>query len=307
MLVRGLTIALLVGGLGGCKAPEASAAEPPAREAHEHETDAGSHGIADAEQAHHGHARKFSVPFAAEASQEDPLAQTRRYFQGLMSDNNAYVREHDAGFFKAFAGAQKPRATVLACSDARVQSTAFDATPENDVFFVRNIGNQIANGEGSIEYGVHHLKTPVLLVLGHTGCGAVKAAMGDYSKESEAIRRELDPLKVPKKGGEKEIEAAAWLDGVVANVHAQVARALEKFEEEVSSGSLTVVGAVYDFRNDMRQGFGKVTIVDVNGNAEPARIQAFERGVLGLGPAPVDKDKEKDKGDKPPAKEKVKS
>src|SRR5262249_55119934 len=76
--------------------------------------------------------------------------------------------------------------------------------------------------------------------------------------------------------------------------------ALEKFEEEVGSGSLTVVGAVYDFRNDMRQGFGKVAIVDVNGNSDAAKIQAFERGVLGLGPALGKKgDAEKiDKGEK---------
>src|SRR5262249_30186505 len=158
-----------------------------------------------------------------------------------------------------------------------------------------NIGNQVANAEGSVEYGVHHLHTPVLLILGHTGCGAVKAAMGDYSKESDAIRRELEPLKIPKRSGEKseksrersadkekgdkgekngdqekDLDPAVWADGVVANVHAQVARALEKFDEEVGAGTLTVVGAVYDFRNDLHQGLGKVTIVDVNGNAEPA-------------------------------------
>jgi carbonic anhydrase len=297
LLVRVVAIACL---LVGCKAPEATAPEHTAPEkTHDampaHETHATPDGGSAEHEGHAPHARKFAVPFAAEADREDPLAQTRGYFQGLMSDNGAYMRAHDTAFFKAFIGAQKPRATVVACSDSRVQSPAFDATPENDVFFVRNIGNQVHGAEGSVEYGVHHLKTPVLLVLGHTGCGAVKAAMGDYSKESEAIRHELDPIKVPKKTGDKDVEPAAWLDAVAINVHAQVARALEKFDEEVAAGSLTVVGAIYDFRNDLRLGFGKVVIVDVNGNSEAQKIQAFERGVLGLGPAPLKSAEKNDK------------
>ncbi len=267
-----------------CKAPAANAAEP-APEAAEpaHPAEGGAHARAAAAMS-----KKFGVPFAVDVDREEPLAQTRSYFQALFADNSAYMRTHDGAFFKAFATSQKPRATIVTCSDSRVQSPAFDATPENDDFFIRNIGNQISTSEGSVEYGVHHLKTPVLLILGHTGCGAVKGAMGDFSKESAAIRRELEPMKVPKrKEGTKDDDPAQWLDGVVANVHEQVAFALATFGEEVAEGRLTVVGAVYDLRNDLKQGSGRVLLVDVNGHRDAAKVQAFERGVLGLvGPDP---------------------
>ena len=64
----------------------------------------------------------------------------------------------------------------------------------NHVFHIRNIGNQIENNFGSVDYGIHHLKTPILLILGHTDCGAVKASQIDFSKESDEIRQELYPL-----------------------------------------------------------------------------------------------------------------
>jgi carbonic anhydrase len=282
----------------GCKAPEAAAAQPAAAAAEgegekEHEKDAGSshasggkgHGAAAGGHAKGGapHAKKYTVPFAAESDKDDPLAQTRGFFQNVFSDNAAYMRNKDAAFFKAFQTSQKPRATIVACSDSRVQSPAFDATPENDDFTIRNIGNQIPNSEGSVEYGVHHLKTPVLFIMGHTGCGAVKAAMGDYDSESDPIRHELDAMKIGKrKVGVKDDDPAAWLEGVVQNVHEQVAVALAKFDEEVASGTLTIVGGVYDFRNDMKQGTGKVVLVNVNGHKDAAKVQAFERGIQGL-------------------------
>ena len=62
---------------------------------------------------------------------------------------------------------------------------------------------------------------------------------------------------------------------MVANVHNQVALALKKYGKRVQSGALTVVGAVFDFRDDLRQGPGKFSIVDVNGNGEAERMEAF--------------------------------
>jgi len=230
--------------------------------------------------------RKFGVPFTWETSQDDALRTTRGFMQGFFSDNNAYVRSHDGTFFKPFVQTQKPRATVLTCADSRVQTQAFDAKPENDVFLIRNIGNQVVNAEGSVEYGIHHLKTHVLVVMGHTGCGAVKARMGDISKESDAIRHELEPLSVPGGGGSKEkIDDKAWQEAVVSNVNDQVRFALLKFASEVETGDLTVVGAVYDLRNDMKQGYGHIALVNINGNTDATKLTAFEKAVSGAGSA----------------------
>ncbi len=222
---------------------------------------------------------KFVVPFAWEAAKDEPLALTRQFLADVLTDNQDYM-EHGDKFFAAFADKQTPRATVVTCADSRVHTTAWDVTPENDDFVIRNIGNQVANAEGSIEYGIEHLRTPLLLVVGHTGCGAVKAAMGDMSKLSAPIQKELEHIHLPKPTSGKTPEAA-WVEAVIANVNNQVATALKHFGKDVQAGQLTVVGAVFDFRNDLVQGAGKLSIVNVNGNSEPARMQAFVDAVGG--------------------------
>jgi len=224
---------------------------------------------------------KFTVPFAWEAAKEEPLALTRAFLRDAFADNDSYM-EHGEKFFAAFADKQTPRATVITCADSRVHSQAWDLTPENDDFTVRDIGNQVENVEGSVEYGVEHLHTPLLLVIGHTGCGAVKAAMGDISKLSDPIRKELQHLQVPPANPTKAANVA-WAEAVVANVNNQVAFSLKRFNHEVHEGTLTVVGAVYDFRNDLGQGAGKLVIVNVNGNADLERMASFVEAVNATG------------------------
>lgn len=199
-------------------------------------------------------------------SQTGP-AQVKAIVQHVLASNEAYMKSHGPQHFKAFVEAQHPRITVVTCSDSRVQMHAFDSSPDNDLFVIRDIGNQIATCEGSVDYGVHHLHTPVLLIIGHVRCGAVQAAMGDFSREPASIKRELDTLTI-KKGGD-------WLEEVKANVSAQVKAALTKFTEEVKEGKLTVIGAVYDFADDLRQGSGRLVLVNVNGDTDPARVKAL--------------------------------
>ncbi|MEI9941443.1 MAG: carbonic anhydrase [Pseudomonadota bacterium] len=217
--------------------------------------------------------QKYTVPFAWENSKAEPLALTRAFLKDSFEDNKTYM-EHGPKFFSTFADAELPRATVITCSDSRVQPQAWDETSENDDYTVRNFGNTFAGDEGSIEYGIEHLNTPLLLIIGHTGCGAVKAAGGDTSKLSKAMQAQLKGLQIPRPSAGKN-ENQAWAEGVVANVHNQVTLALKKYGKRVQSGALTVVGAVFDFRDDLGQGAGKFTIVDVNGNGEAERMEAF--------------------------------
>lgn len=229
----------------------------------------------------HQHARQgaFALPFAWEKSPDEPLAKARTFLREVADDNTAYMTKGPA-FFQAFANAQTPRATVLTCADSRVQAGAFDASPENDVFTIRNIGNQVDNGLGSIEYGIEHLHTPVLLIVGHTGCGAVKAALGDTRELSEPIRRELSTLHLGKSGKGGAIDDAKWREAVLENVHDQVRAALHQFAQEVNTGSLTIVGAVYDFRNELGHGAGKLSVIDVNGVQEAGRLKAFGEAIM---------------------------
>jgi len=206
--------------------------------------------------------------YAATLGDKQTSPAAKALMADIVQDNAQFVRSHKPTHFRHFVDGQHPRATVVTCSDSRVHTHALDATPDGDLFMVRNIGNQVSSNEGSVEYGVHHLHTPVLLIVGHSACGAIKAASSDYSTESAPIRRELDTLQVPK--GE------AGMSSVKLNVNNQVRHAMGKFEEEVLSGKLTVVGAVYDFRNELAQGQGKLVITNVNGETDPAKIAALD-------------------------------
>jgi carbonic anhydrase len=192
----------------------------------------------------------------------DPLTGVVR---NLLQDNRDFVKTHKASYFAGFADGQHPRATVVTCADSQVQMHAMDKTPDNDLFVVRNIGNQLATAEGSVEYGVHHLHTPLLIFIGHVACDAIKAASGDYSQEADSIRRELDTIDIVK-GGD-------WLENVKINVHRQVTAAVSKYRDDVRDGKLTVIGAIYDFRNDLKQGQGKLVIININGVTDPDAIQ----------------------------------
>jgi carbonic anhydrase len=206
------------------------------------------------------------IPFAlADAGSE--TEQLKGIVQNLLQDNDDFVKTHSPDYFKPFTEGQNPRATVVTCSDSRVHTHALDKTPDGDLFMVRNIGNQLRTAEGSVEYGVHHLHTPLLIFVGHSACGAIKAASGDYRRESREIKRELSAIMIPK--------GIDNMEGVKRNVNNQVAAALRKFRHEIHENKLTVVGAIYDFRNDLGLGQGRLTIVNINGNIDADKIKQF--------------------------------
>jgi len=284
----GLSLLLL---LGCQKKAEATAEETDTAE--EETPDGGEHGdkkegakegekpgdTASAAEHARNQPKQFAVPFAWEASADEPLARTRAFLRDVVRDNEINA-SRGKKYFEAFAQKQAPRVTVLTCSDSRVQTQAWDATPDNDDFQIRNIGNQLQNSQGSVEYGIEHLRTPLLLIIGHTGCGAVKAAMGDIGGLSEPIRKELAGLELPKDLKSAEPSNSAWAEAVVANVHAQVQGAVGHFNREVAEQKLTVVGAVYDFRGDLGVP-GTLHLVNVNANIDPERLAAFTKAVGG--------------------------
>ena len=103
----------------------------------------------------------------------------------LLSGNRLYQREeHTIGDTGAeirrrtAARGQQPWAVVIACSDSRVIPEAIFDAGVGELFVIRVAGNVIDNHQlGSIEYAASHLGVKLILVLGHTGCGAVDAAM----------------------------------------------------------------------------------------------------------------------------------
>ena len=76
--------------------------------------------------------------------------------------------------------AQHPQAVVVCCSDSRVPPEIVFDQGLGDLFVVRTAGNVLSDIElGSVEYAVEHLHTPLIVVLGHEECGAIKATLGE--------------------------------------------------------------------------------------------------------------------------------
>ena len=220
----------------------------------------------------------YSLPFAWEKARDEPLALSRRFVAELLRDNANYRRSLKPTSEGALR-APTPRATVVTCSDASVQVQAWDATPDNDDFTIRNIGNQITTSLGSIQYGVERLETPVLLILGHTDCDAIRDAVGS-ARVPEHVRAELKTLLGD--GSEaRHTSNAAIAKAAIANVHRQVQIALEKFGQRIVTDKLTVVGAIYDIHDELANGVSNISIVNVNGNADPRRLRAFVAAIQG--------------------------
>ena len=89
-------------------------------------------------------------------------------------------------------------ATVLTCSDSRVPVETIFEAGIMDLFVVRVAGNVVKTDEaGSIEYGLAHVRTPILVVLGHTNCGAVSAVASQVQGNNLVLERNIPPLLAP--------------------------------------------------------------------------------------------------------------
>ncbi len=208
----------------------------------------------------------IAAPLATQAHEHGEAGIARAFIKEIQATEAIYASDRGPKFFQELAKGQHPRATVVTCSDSRVQTNMLDQTPEGDLFMIRDIGNQIETAKGSVEYGINHLGSSLLLIIGHSRCGAIAAASGDYSKLEPAIKKELDTIKIAKG-----IDSMA---GVKTNVNNQVAAALEEYAEAIKAGHLLVIGAVYDFADDMKQGSGKLNLVNVNGQTDLTKMQA---------------------------------
>lgn len=193
----------------------------------------------------------------------------------LLVDNQSFTEQLAPGELDCIQHEQNPYMTVLTCCDSRVRIRAFlaDPHPTDNVFMIRNIGNQLSTTCGSVDFGVRHLKTPLLLILGHTRCGAVKAACSDYRGETLHLVQELNGLHLPVRGfdpaGDPEIE---WLRAVERNVHYQVDLCLQRYAEEVANGSLAIVGCVYDFANLYDREVGRIVMLNLNGETNSEKL-----------------------------------
>lgn len=154
---------------------------------------------------------------------------------------------------KHLVGEQKPIATILGCSDSRVPPELVFDQGFGDLFVIRVAGNVIAaDVVGSIAYAAVHLETPLFVVLGHAGCGAVTAAVDTRQKKVRepariaALVKLIDPAL---KDVDFQLEHRALVAAAVeANVRwsLQQLRELPEMKPVHTAGQVTIMGGVYD-------------------------------------------------------------
>ncbi len=106
-----------------------------------------------------------------------------RFIQNKMN----HVLHHD---LQTLSEAQNPFAVILCCSDSRVSPDIIFDQSLGHLFVIQNAGNVSDTSVlGSIQYAIQHLKTPLIVILGHTGCGAVTAA--HHNKKMNGPLRDL--------------------------------------------------------------------------------------------------------------------
>ena len=180
----------------------------------------------------------------------------KHHLEDLMAGNARFVAGEPLGPLPTVRRAesalgQAPFATILSCSDSRVPvEMVFDHGP-GDIFVVRVAGNFVNDdGLASIEFAVTELKSPLVMVLGHTGCGALAAAIaalggatfpGKIGLLADAV---MPAAKATRDLGEG-WHAAAVERNVLDNVEALTARS-DVLSCALRDGTLLAVGAVYD-------------------------------------------------------------
>jgi carbonic anhydrase len=216
--------------------------------------------------------------------------------QELLERNARHVASLPADHFDAVQSGQEPAVVSISCSDSRVPQDGMWAVEEAGWLFAPStIGNQVTDrhrGEpcidGSVLYPIAETGTDVACVVGHTGCGAIEAAL-------DAVRAG---------GVDAPPGIAKWIEGLVPIVeaglnvdHGQDGRLLDRLaeynvdrqveallESESVPSSVDVFGFVYDFQGRYGKERGRVALVNANGLTDERRLRelvpaGFERSV----------------------------
>lgn len=156
------------------------------------------------------------------------------------------------------AKGQQPYATILGCSDSRVPpELVFDAG-FGELFVIRVAGNVLGPSIlGTLQYAAAHLKTPLFVVLGHEGCGAVKAAISakfEGARHNSRIEVLLENILPALDGLDDNQPLDALVSkGVEANVRHTIRELMETPEVKANlpGSNIILVGAVYDLESGL--------------------------------------------------------
>jgi carbonic anhydrase len=155
------------------------------------------------------------------------------------------------------AAGQEPFAIILGCSDSRVPAEIVFDQGLGDLFVIRVAGNIVAPSQvGSVEFAAARFETRLVVVLGHTSCGAIQATVDELGRRSEEqsrnlrsivdrIRPSVEPLLGTSLARDRD---ALMHEAVRANIRMsvnQLRHGSEVLEQLIDTGGLRVVGAEY--------------------------------------------------------------
>lgn len=177
----------------------------------------------------------------------------RRFVNDEVSEETLASREHKAGA----ATPQNPFAIILACSDSRVPTELIFDRGIGDLFVIRVAGNIVAPSQiGSIEFAAKQFGTRLVVVLGHSNCGAIIATLKELAlKESvrspnlRAIVDRVRPALEPVLHDDSDLDDEKVIESCIrANVRASVEQLRHGsliLEQLVDAGDLQIIGAEY--------------------------------------------------------------
>ena len=158
------------------------------------------------------------------------------------------------------AKGQHPFAIVISCSDSRVPPELIFDQGLGDLFVIRTAGNLVGGLEiGSVEYAVEHLQVPLILVLGHEQCGAIKAfveggeAPGHIKDIVDSIKAEAEICAIAKDDKDR---LAHCIEANLRHVTLQLQQQSAIIREKMGKGELRIVTGKYDLEK------GAVTLLN---------------------------------------------
>ncbi|HRP02525.1 MAG TPA: carbonic anhydrase [Candidatus Kapabacteria bacterium] len=157
---------------------------------------------------------------------------------------------------------QSPYVVMVTCSDSRTPAELIFDESLGKFFVIRTAGNVLDKIElGSIEYAVQLLNTPLILIMGHTKCGAVNAALSNNQNTSpniQAIIDKIEPAISDIKASGNDFNKI-WAESIKENILYQIEYAKNNskiINDLVQSGSLQIVGGIYNIET------GKVDFIE---------------------------------------------
>lgn len=189
----------------------------------------------------------------------------KRFVAGVRSIDSPVEQIQD----KAIAYSQSPFAVILGCSDSRVPAEIVFDQGLGDLFVIRVAGNIVAPSQvGSVEFAVEQFGTPLVVVLGHSMCGAVDATIKELEEPSEAqsknvlsivkrIRPIVEPLfRTELRNNRQRLLEAAIRANILSAVN-HLSHGSQTLETFLQQDRIQIVGAEYSLQT------GEVEFLDI--------------------------------------------